>query len=170
MPKETTASVNQRDTTDLKDSVLIASDVGEAKDLGEYANRLRLPMAIIDKRRDDDGENPRAVALIGDVKDRDALIIDDEIASGGTMIEAARFLKVNGARRIEAAAVHPVFSGRAIERLGGSEIERLVVTNTIPLRDDSLGQRLETVSVAGLFADAIAAIHGGDSISTLFAR
>ena len=100
-----------RATTNLGDSVLVASDVGEAKDLGEYANRLKLPMAIIDKRRRDDSENPVAVGLIGDVRDRDALIIDDEIASGGTMIEAARFLRANGARRIEAAAVHPVSVG-----------------------------------------------------------
>ncbi len=82
-----------RATTNLAESVLVASDVGEAKDLGEYANRLKLPLAIIDKRRRDDTENPVAVGLIGDVRNRDALIIDDEIASGGTMIEAARFLR-----------------------------------------------------------------------------
>lgn len=157
-----------RATTDLEDSVLVASDVGEAKDLAEYAHRLRLPMAIIDKRRVDDTENPKAVGLIGDVRDRNVLIIDDEIASGGTMIEAARFLVENGARRVEAAAVHPVLSGRAAERLRSSQIERLIVTNTIPIPPEKQDSRIEVVSVAKLFADAIAAIHTGSSISTLF--
>jgi ribose-phosphate pyrophosphokinase len=157
-----------RATTDLEDSVLVASDVGEAKDLAEYAHRLRLPMAIIDKRRVDDTENPKAVGLIGDVRDRNVLIIDDEIASGGTMIEAARFLVANGAQRVEAAAVHPVLSGRAPERLRNSPIERLIVTNTIPIPPEKHDSRIEIVSVAKLFADAIAAIHTGSSISTLF--
>jgi ribose-phosphate pyrophosphokinase len=158
-----------RATTNLSESVLVASDVGEAKDLGEYANRLKLPMAIIDKRRRDHSENPVAVGLIGDVRDRDALIIDDEVASGGTLIEAARFLRENGVRRIEAAAVHPVLSGRAAERIRDSAIERLVVTNSIPLRPGMPLDRIEVISVARLFADAIRAIHSGDSISKLFA-
>lgn len=158
-----------RNTTRLDDTVLVASDVGEAKDLAEYANRLKLPMAIIDKRRHDDSENPVAVALIGDVEGKNALIIDDEIASGGTMFEAARFLKANGAKRIEAAVVHPVLSGRAVERLHDSPIERLVVTNSIPVGDEKRNERVEVVSVAGLFADAIRAIHSGESVSKLFA-
>jgi ribose-phosphate pyrophosphokinase len=147
--------------------VLVAGDVGEAKDLGEYANRLGLPMAIIDKRRFDDSENPVAVGLIGDVRGKNALIIDDEIASGGTMMEAARYLQANGAQRIEAAAVHPVLSGHAVERMEDSPIERLVVTNSIPVRGDAPA-KIEVVSVAKLFADAIQAIHDGDSISDLF--
>ncbi len=157
-----------RGTTDLADSVLVASDVGEAKDLAEYAHRLQLPMAIIDKRRDDDSENPRAAGLIGDVQGRNALIIDDEIASGGTMLEAARFMLANGAHRIEAAAVHPVLSGRALERLATSPIERLIVTNSIPVMSGPADGRIETVSIAPLFASAIRAIHEGASISRLF--
>jgi len=158
-----------RATSELDDAVLIASDVGEAKDLAEYANRLKLPMAIIDKRRHDDSESPVAVGLIGDVAGKAALIIDDEIASGGTMIEAARFLQRSGATRIEAAAVHPVLSGQAVERLRASPIERLVVTNTIPVPAAKRDERIEVVSVATLFADAIRAIHTGDSVSKLFA-
>ena len=159
-----------RATSNLRDAVLIASDVGEAKDLAEYANRLKLPMAIIDKRRHDDSENPVAVGLIGSVERKAALIIDDEIASGGTMIEAARFLLSRGATRIEAAAVHPILSGRAVERFRTSPIERLVVTNSIPLPEAKRDPRIEVVSVAQLFADAIRAIHSGESISKLFAQ
>ena len=157
-----------RSTTDLTDSVLIASDVGEAKDLGEYANRLGLPMAIIDKRRYDDSEQPEAVAVIGDVEGRNALIIDDEIASGGTMIAAADFLISSGAKRIQAAAVHPVMSGNAKSRLDGSAIERVVVTDSIPIDAERRSAKVETVSVAKLFADAIHSIHHGESVSELF--
>ncbi len=157
-----------RATTDMADTVLVASDVGEAKDLGEYANRLKLPMAIIDKRRHDDSERPTAVALIGDVEGRNALIIDDEIASGGTMIEAARYLREQGVKRIQAAAVHPVMSGNAKARLDESPIERVVVTNSIPIPEERRSNKAETVSVAPLFASAIHAIHHGESVSDLF--
>ena len=157
-----------RNTTSLSNTVLVASDVGEAKDLGDYATRLGLSIAVVDKRRVDDSEQPKAVGLIGDVSGKNALIIDDEIASGGTMMEAARFLLKNGTRRIEAAAVHPVLSGRAHTRLDKSPIERFVVTDTIPLGDGEISDKIEVVSVAKLFADAIKSIHSGASISALF--
>ena len=156
-----------RASTTMEDHVLVASDVGEAKDLQSYAEQLGLPVAIIDKRRKDDSEQPRAVALIGEVKNRNALIIDDEVASGGTLLEAASFLIAQGARRVEAAAVHPVLSGAATIRLSESPIERLVVTNTIPVAD-STEFPVERVSVAPLFAEAIKAIHSGSSVSALF--
>lgn len=156
-----------RESTALHDHVLVASDVGEAKDLQSYAERLGLPVAIVDKRRDDDSERPRAVALIGQVKGRNALIIDDEVASGGTLEEAANFLMSQGAARVEAAAVHPVLSGSALARLTESPIERLVVTNSIPV-PDSPDFPIHQVSVAPLFAKAIEAIHSGSSISALF--
>ena len=157
-----------RSTTNLEDSVLVAGDVGEAKDLGEYATRLNLPMAIIDKRRYDDSEQPVAVGLIGDVKDRNALIIDDEIASAGTMITAASYLAKQGAKSVEAAAVHPVMSGNAKSRLDESVIGRVVVSNTIPVPADRLSARVEQISVAHLFARAIECIHNGESVSDLF--
>ena len=152
-----------RDTTGLENSVLVASDVSEAKDLGDYATRLGLPIAVVDKRRTDDSEEPKAVGLIGDVEGKNALIVDDEVASGGTMIEAARFLQDHGVQRVEAAAVHPVLSGHAHERLSNSTIERLIVTDSIPLKDEGVSEKIEVVSVAKLFADAIHAI-----VSTLF--
>ena len=157
-----------RDSTSLSNSVLVASDVSEAKDLGDYAYRLGLPIAIVDKRRVDDAEAPVAVGLIGDVEGRNALLIDDEIASGGTMLEAARFLQDHGINRVEAAAVHPVLSGRAHERITKSPIERLIVTDTIPIQTENASRKLQVVSVARLFADAIRAIHSGESVSTLF--
>ncbi len=154
---------------DLSNAVLVAGDVGESKSIGRYANRLNLPIAIIDKRRDGDDEKARAVHLIGDVQGKDALIIDDEIASGGTLFEAVQFLKRYGVRSVSAAAVHPVLSGRAVERLHQIELDELVVTNTIPLGGkQSQYEKFKVLSVAPLLGDAIMRIHNGDSVSKLF--
>ena len=104
-------------THDLRDYVLVAGDIGEAKGIEAYAHRLHLPVAIVDKRRHGDDESPRAMHVIGEVAGKTALIVDDEIASAGTVIEAARILTEKGAATIAAAAVHGVLSGHAIERL-----------------------------------------------------
>ncbi|MFP4597675.1 MAG: ribose-phosphate diphosphokinase [Persicimonas sp.] len=155
----------ERDKED--DWILIAADAGEAKDLGRYANRLDLPMAIIDKRRDGDDEKPRAVNLIGDVAGKTAVVVDDEIASGGTLIEAATFLKKRGATKVLAVATRPVFSVNAPTRIATAPIEQVFVTDTIPaeLPPDS---NIEVVSVASMFAEAITRIHDGSSVSSLF--
>ena len=156
-------------TKDLSNTVLVAGDVGESKSLGRYADRLNLPMAIIDKRRDADDEKARAVHLIGDVAGKDALIIDDEIASGGTVVEATMFLQKYGVKSVTVAAVHPVLSGRAVERLQSVAIEELVVTDSIPLAGkEQLYHKFEVLSVAPLLGDAIRRIHNGDSVSKLF--
>ena len=154
---------------DLSNAVLVAGDVGESKSIGRYANRLNLPIAIIDKRRDGDDEKAKAVHLIGDVKGKDALIIDDEIASGGTLVEAVHFLKAHDVKSVTAAAVHPVLSGRAMDRIREVDIEELVVTNTIPLREKQYEyEKFKVLSVAPLLGEAIMRIHNGDSISKLF--
>ncbi|MFC3228718.1 ribose-phosphate diphosphokinase [Marinibaculum pumilum] len=157
-----------RGTRNLENYVLVAGDVGEAKEIGGYANRLNLPIAIVDKRRDGDDEKPRAVHLIGDVKGKRALIVDDEIASGGTLIEAAAFVLDRGAVSVEAAAVHPVLSGDATARIAASPLSSLVVTDTIPISPAKHIDRIEICSVSQLFASAIQAIHTGSSISSLF--
>jgi ribose-phosphate pyrophosphokinase len=153
---------------DLSNYVLVAGDVGESKDVGAYANRLNLPMAIVDKRRDGDDENARATNLIGEVEGKKALIIDDEIASGGTMMEATRFVLDRGASAVEAACVHPVLSGKAVDRIDSSPLTSLVVTDTLPLAPEKRIPKIEVLSVAPLFAQAIKAIHNGSSVSRLF--
>ena len=157
-----------RQSRDLSNYVLVAGDVGESKQVGRYANRLHLPIAIVDKRRDGDDENARAMNLIGDVAGKVALIIDDEVASGGTLMEATRVALERGAVAVEACAVHPVLSGRAIERIEASPLRQLVVTDTIPLTPPKRIERIHVQSVARLFADAIQAIHDGSSVSRLF--
>lgn len=157
-----------RQSRDLSNYVLVAGDVGESKEVGLYANRLDLPIAIVDKRRYGDDEDAQAINLIGDVKGKVALIIDDEVASGGTLMEATRFVLDRGAVAVEACAVHAVLSGRAIERIQASLLRQLVLTDTIPLPAPKRIDKIHIQSVARLFADAIQAIHDGSSVSRLF--
>lgn len=154
-------------TRDLSNTVLIAGDAGEAKEVGRYASRLNLPMAIVDKRRYDDNENAKATNLIGEVNGKDAIIIDDEVATGGTLIEAAHFLLAKGAKSVSAAFTHGVLSGQAVEKLSASPIANFTFTNTIPLQGKE-SPKFNVLSVAPLFAQAISNIHNGESISALF--
>jgi len=146
--------------------VVVAADVGEAKDAGRFARRLQLPLAIIDKRRTGDDERAEAVAVIGDVAGKRCLLVDDEIATGGTVFSATDFLLAKGARSVSAAVVHPVLSGNAIARLNSSRLDRLLVTDTIPIPTPS--PKIEVLSVAPLLAEAITRIHDGRSVSALF--
>jgi ribose-phosphate pyrophosphokinase len=157
-----------RESRDLSNYVLVAGDVGESKEVGEYATRLDLPIAVVDKRRSGDDENARARNLIGDVQGKVALIVDDEVASGGTLLEAARFVLERGAVAVEACIVHAVLSGRAVERIAASPLRQLVVTDSIPLPPQKRIDKIHIQSVARLFADAIRAIHDGSSVSRLF--
>lgn len=153
-----------------QDWILVAADAGEAKDVGRFANLLDLPMAIIDKRRDGDDDRARAVNLIGEVEGMVAVLIDDEIASGGTLVEAANFLKKHGATQVLAAATHPVLSANAVERLDDAPIDKVLVTDTIPLPASGVSDKFEVVSVAPMFAEAIERIRTGTSVSEIFER
>lgn len=157
-----------RESRDLTNYVLVAGDVGESKDVGHYAARLDLPIAIVGKRRSGDHEVARAVNLIGDVRGKVALVVDDEVPSRGTLVEAARFVPERGAVAVEACVVHPVLSGRAIERIEASPLRQLVVTETTPLPAYKRIAWIQVKSVTRLFADAIRAIHDGSSVSRLF--
>ena len=152
---------------DLKDYVLVAGDAGEAKELGRYANRLDLPMAIVDKRREGNDEKAKAKHLIGDVDGKHALLIDDEVATGGTLIEAMEFVKSRGAVSVSAAATHGVLSNSAHLRLSESDLDEIVVCDTIPVQHKKTS-KMRILSLAPLFAEAIKGIHYDQSISSLF--
>ncbi|MDR3683852.1 MAG: ribose-phosphate pyrophosphokinase [Geothrix sp.] len=156
-------------TKDLSNTTVVATDAGAAKFAGHFAKRLSVPMAIIDKRRFDDSEKAQSVALIGDVKNRDAIIYDDEIATGGSIKEAARILRELGARTVRVGVTHPVFSGNALEILNSANLDELVVTDSIPVSPERARQlpNLKVLSTAALFGDAILRIHGGRSISEM---
>jgi len=158
-----------RKRPDLDNHVVVAPDAGEVKDAAGMAKRLGTPLAMVDKRRFGDDEKARAMHLVGDVKGKRTLIVDDEIATGGTVIEASEFLMREGALDVSIAVVHPVFSGSAVPRLRElPAIREVVVTDTIPLSPEKRDPKFTVLSVAGLIADAIARIHDGRSVSELF--
>ena len=156
-------------TKDLSNAAVVATDAGAAKFAGHFAKRLSVPMAIIDKRRFDDAEQAQSVALIGDVEGKDAIIYDDEIATGGSIKEAARILRELGARTVRVGVTHPVLSGRAVETLNSANLDELVVTDSIPVSPATAKALpfLKVLSTAALFGDAILRIHGGRSISEM---
>ena len=149
---------------DLSNAVIIAADAGEAKDVGRYANRLDLPIGIIDKRRFN-GQR-QSVDLIGDVEGKLALVIDDEISSAQTLVEAANYLIAKGAKDVKAVATHGAFSGNALELIEASPVSEVIVTDSIPMSTKS--DKITVLSVGGLFARAIQRIHDGNSVSALF--
>ncbi len=153
---------------DLSHTVVVAADVGEAKDASRFAKILDLPLAFIDKRRKGDDETAQPWHVVGDIAGRRCLLVDDEVATGGTMFGATEFLLERGARSVSAAVVHPVLSGNAFERLAASRLERLLVTNTIPLPAGRPQEKIEVLSLAPLLATAITHIHDGRSVSELF--
>jgi ribose-phosphate pyrophosphokinase len=152
---------------DLRDPVVVAPDAGGVERARAIAKRLNAGLAIIDKRRD--GPNVAVVMhLIGDVKDKDAIVIDDMIDTAGTLVQAVGALEREGARRIIAGGVHAVLSGPAVERLRSAPIEEIVVTNSIPLSPEKLLPTMTVLTVAPLLGEAIRRIHDEESVSTLF--
>ena len=154
-------------TKDLSNAVVVAPDVGSADEASFYARRIDLPLAIMDKRRHGDDEKAEILNIIGEIEGKDVLLFDDEVLTGGSMMEAVKLLKVKGARRIMAGCTHGVFSGTALERIDESPVEAFVVTNTLPLDREKPTGKIEVVSVARLLGDAIKAIHHGESVSRL---
>jgi ribose-phosphate pyrophosphokinase len=151
----------------LLDPVVVAPDVGSAKMARGFAKRLNATFAIIDKRR------PKAnvaevVNVVGEVGDRDCLLVDDMIDTAGTMCEAARALKALGARDVYVCATHALFSGPAVERLSNSPIAEVAVTDTVAIPPDRMFPTLKILSVGELLSKAIRYIHSEQSVSSLF--
>lgn len=149
-------------------AVLVSPDAGGVERARAYAKRHGGSLAIIDKRRPAPNV-ARIMNIIGDVKGKDAILLDDMVDTAGTLTEAAAALVEQGARRVVAYATHAVLSGPAIQRIEDSPIERLVVTDTIPLRDEARAcSKIEVLTVAPLLAKALRRIHLGESVSSLF--
>ena len=152
----------------LENFVVAAPDVGSAKMTEGFARKLDVPMVIMDKRRYSDNEKADILKIIGEVKDKNCFIIDDEISTGGSMIEACKALRDAGARNLYAGCTHAILCGDACERLQESPISEFVTTNTIEQRNCNKFPKMTVLSVAQLFGDAITAIHTGASVSKLF--
>jgi len=149
-------------------AVVVSPDAGGVERARAYGKRLNASLAIIDKRR----ENPNVsevMHIVGEVRGRDCIIVDDMIDTGGTLCNAARALIAEGARKVVACCTHPVLSGPAVSRIQASPLSEVVVTDSIPLGDAALAcPKIRVVSIARLLGEAIRRIHHSDSISSLF--
>jgi ribose-phosphate pyrophosphokinase len=150
--------------------VVVSPDAGFAKRARRYARRLGAPLAVADKMRDDHSHQVATVEVIGDVAGRDAVVVDDFTISAGTLVETAEQLVARGASSVTAVVTHGVFAEGSMERLEASPIERLIVTDSIETQPVVFPAKVEVVSVAPLFAEAIRRIHRRESISVLFAE
>jgi len=153
---------------DLSNHVVVATDVGDEKRARDLAVRLNLPLAIIDKRRIGNTDITEASNIIGDVGGMDALILDDEINTASTMVEAVNILRKHGAGEIALAGYHAVLSGPAIERLTAANVREIIITDSLPIAPESWMDNMKLIPVASLFGDAIERIHTGQSVGELF--
>jgi len=157
-----------KENVDLKNTVVVAPDAGSAKRAVSYASRMDLPVAILDKRRIDDSDKAKVYHVIGDVKNRNVLIFDDEISTAGTMVEVLGALKKIGVRDVRIGVVHGVLCGRAIERLKKAPVKEIVVTNTVFVPKEKRLPNLTVLSVAKPLSEAINRIHRSESVGEIF--
>ena len=152
----------------LEDMVIVATDAGSSKKAYKYSQYFNCPIAMVDKRREGNDDRAIASTIIGDVKNKNAIIFDDEIDTAGSMMETVKVLKKFGAKNIYAGCTHGVLSGPAIERINNSEIKELVITNTIPLTEEKKLDKITVLSIAPLFAETIKRINEERPLGALF--
>ncbi len=152
---------------EIKDLVIVSPDLGSVNRARKIANRLDVPIAIIDKRRPKPNVS-EIMNIIGDIKDKNLLIIDDIIDTAGTLCNAANALKERGAKSVRACATHGLLSGPAVERIRDSALEELILLDTVPLPAEKKLDKIKVESVAPIFAQAIQRVYADQSVSTLF--
>jgi len=155
-------------TLELESPVAVAPDAGSAKRTRQYAKRLDYPLALVDKRRRGNEDSIEEVVVIGDVKGHDCVIFDDEVSTGGSLIRVVEALKNFGAKRVFAAIAHPVLCNGAAERIQDSDLEMLIVTNSLPVPEEKRVPKLVVLSIAKTLAETIRRIQQGSSVSHLF--
>jgi ribose-phosphate pyrophosphokinase len=156
------------DNINLRDIVVVAPDAGGVERARLFSQALQAGLAIADKRRTEPGV-AKIMHIIGDVKDKDTVIVDDIIDSAGTLVETIHGLKSQGARRVFAVCTHGLLSGKAIERIESAPLEKVFISDTVPLTGEKAKcKKIEMLSVSKLFADAINSIHEETSVSKLF--
>ncbi|MBC7228913.1 MAG: ribose-phosphate diphosphokinase [Actinobacteria bacterium] len=151
----------------FQDLVIVSPDAGRVKMANKYTDHLGVPMAILHKRRP--GHNRAEVLhVIGEVEGKTAVLVDDMIDTAGTMAASAQALIDAGAAEVYACATHGIFSGPARERLDASPLKKVVVTNTLPIPEERLSEKVEILSIASIFANTIASVFKDESVSELF--
>lgn len=158
-----------RDKYSSEDLVVVSPDAGRVRLADMWTDKLGAPLAIIHKRRDPNKANTVDVhEVVGDVEGKTCLLVDDMVDTAGTIVQAAEALRQRGAKRVLAAATHAIFSGPAAERLNGSGLEEIIVTNTLPIHSDPTINNLTVLSIAPLLAQAIREVFLDGSVTSLF--
>jgi len=160
--------INYFKAKEISDLAVVAVDIGISKRARDVAEHLDVPLAIIEKRRVGNGDRTEILNVIGDVDGKVALTFDDEILTGGTVVNAAEALVKQGVTEVYCCATHPVFSKDAHQRLAQSSFREVVVTDTVPLTEQQLNGKITVLSVAPLLGEAIYRIHKGQSVGELF--
>jgi ribose-phosphate pyrophosphokinase len=163
--------VNQNLRPYMHDPVVVTVDLGYAKKGRNFAASIDTPIAFIEKRRVANDAKAQALTVIGSVTDRDVVLVDDEIDTGGSIAQAVNLVKENGARRVYVAFVHPIFSTNAVERLAALPVTEFITTDSVPLNEEKrtqFGDRLTVLSVAPLLGEVIRRAHEGRSVGQMF--
>ena len=155
---------------EYKDLVAVATDIGATKRARSVASRLDIPLAIMEKRRLGNNDKTETLNIIGDIKGKTALIVDDEIDTAGSLIGVTNTLLERGALDVYACSTHPIFSGPAVDRIAASRLKKVVVTNTVPVKDGKLSDKVIYLSIAPLLGEAIRRIHTGQSVGAMFEK
>ena len=153
---------------ELGDFVVVATDVGITKRARDIAARLDVPLAIIEKRRVGNADKSETLTVIGDVKGRRAVLVDDEVDTGGSLANAADALVEHGATEIYACCTHPILSNSGVERVASSLLKELVVTDTVPVPDEKKIEKMTVLPMASLIGEGIHRIHAGLSVGAMF--
>lgn len=152
----------------LEDLVVVATDVGITKRARDIAERLQVPLAIIEKRRVGNQEVAQTLTVIGDVDGMRTLLVDDEVDTAGSLTNAAEALSEHGATEVYACCTHPILSGSGVQRIAGSRIKELVVMDTVPVPEEKRIEKITVLSLASLLGEAIHRIHAGLSVGAMF--
>jgi ribose-phosphate pyrophosphokinase len=155
----------------LIDPVVVAADLGFAKKGRNFAATIGAPIAFIEKRRTGKDDQPEALTLIGQVENRDVIIVDDEVDTGGSVAQAVNLVRSHGARRVYLVFVHPILSPPAAERLGSLPVSEIITTDTVPISPEKrslVGSKLTVLSVAPLLGEVIRRAHEGRSVGEMF--
>jgi ribose-phosphate pyrophosphokinase len=163
--------INQFQTYPVPNAVVVAPDIGSLRRARNFAERLDVPLAVVEKRRSLDGVRTEVFNLIGDVEGHNAIIVDDEIDTAGTLVRAANFVREQGALDVVACATHAVLSEPAADRIRESVLGEVVVTDTVAISDEKRvrsGNKIRILPIAALLADVILRIHEGRSVGELF--
>jgi len=152
----------------LRNAVVVATDIGISKKARDFAARIHAPLAIMEKRRIGNADKTESLNIIGDVTKKTAITFDDEIDTGGSLVNTINALKMHGARDVYSCATHGVFSGQAIDRISKSVVREVVVTDTVPVPPEKKIDKIKVITMAPLLGEAIHRIHTGLSVGAMF--